>query len=89
MSMDDVQPDEVIAKHYAAPELGQALAAWCGGEVLVSPGALGEHEHQAVLVPTVDGSQRAELGDWILQSCDGEFSAMHPADFVARHVPTT
>ena len=88
MSMDDVQPDEVIAKHYAAPELGHALAAWCGGEVLVSPGVPGEHERQAILVPTVDGSQRAALGDWILQSCDGDFSTMHPDDFVARHAPT-
>ena len=88
MSMDDVQPDEVIAKHYGAPELGQALAAWCGGEVVASTGLPGGDEHETILVPTVDGSQRAALGDWIVQSSDGDFSTMRPADFVARHAPT-
>ena len=87
MAIDDLQPDEVIAMHFSEPALGEDLAAWCGGELVFSSDGLSGEAHPSIMVPTVDGSQRAELGDWIVQGSEGDFSAISAEDFAARHTP--
>ena len=87
MAIDDLQPDEVIAMHFSEPEQGEDLAAWCGGELLLSTDGLSGEAQLSVMVPTVDGSQRAELGDWIVQGSGGDFRAISAVEFAARHTP--
>jgi hypothetical protein len=88
MPIDALQPDEVMAMQFDTIATAADLAAWCGGEVLALAEVLDAEPTTFILVPTVEGSQRAQLGDWIVRNSSGAFSVMSTRQFAARHDPS-
>jgi hypothetical protein len=88
MPIDALQPDEVMAMQFDALAAADDLAAWCGGEVLALAEVLDAEPTTFIVVPTAEGSQRAQLGDWIVRSSAGDFSVMSARQFAARHDPS-
>lgn len=46
---------------------GEALANWCGGYVEHVEG------YRYIVIPTLEGSMRAKLGDYVIKGVKGEF----------------
>lgn len=61
------KPVKVQAVHFVDPEQAQVVADWCGGEVVEG----------AVMVHTMEGDMRANLGSWVIKGVQGEF---YPCD---------
>jgi hypothetical protein len=43
----------------------------------------------ALMLTTPEGSQRAEVGDWVVKAQDGTAYTLKPSAFNARFKPTT
>lgn len=52
-------------------DAASALAAWCGGSLQEDA-----VDGFCIFVPTPDGIEKAQLGDWIYKECDGSFWVM-------------
>jgi len=61
----------------AEPEEMNALKDWCGGTAAMYDGK------PAIIIPTLEGDQRAEPGDWIIKGVAGEFYPCKPDIFLA------
>lgn len=48
-----------------------ALPAWCGGKLVEG----------SILIPTLEGTMKASLGDWIIKGVQGEFYPCKPDIF--------
>lgn len=56
----------------------QDVAIWCGGKVIEeeSPWYQDcEDYYRAILIPTLEGAMRAELGSYVIKGVQGEFYA--------------
>ena len=62
----------------------EEIAAWCGGGEAPRQegGRLGE-----LVIPTLEGSHRASLGDWIIKGVKGEFYPCKSDIFKATYEP--
>ena len=75
MSLEELEPDEVLALRYDEPTAGPDLAHWCGG------GLIGE----TVIVPSLRGPVVARVGDWIVRDAGGGWSVLPHGDFVLHY----
>lgn len=73
-----------VVTHSHGPE----LAEWCGGiwRSLVGRGDKGE-DLSHIAINTLEGTMRADLGDYIIQGVKGEFYPCKPGIFEATYDP--
>lgn len=78
----------VIEAWQLSRENGLELAAMCDGQwlSLVGRGDRGE-DISHVLIQTLEGRMRADLGDWIIRGVRGEFYPCKPEIFDATYEP--
>lgn len=65
---------------------GGVVAKWCGGwnrfeEKASDPTDIAEW----IDIPTLEGTMRADLGDWIIRGVEGEFYPCKPAIFAKTY----
>lgn len=67
---------------------GYELAMWCGGlfHPLYGRGDKGE-DISHIEIKTLEGTMRADLGDWIIRGVKGEFYPCKPDIFAATYEP--
>lgn len=71
------RPVEVEAREFLVT-FGEELARWCGGEFFPDPdGTWGSF----INIPTLEGTHRADVGDWIVKGVEGEFYPVKPQIF--------
>lgn len=76
------KPVEIEARQLKGDEdgtWGLAVAEWCGGSVG------GSFDKPYVLISTLEGTMRAETGDWIIKGVQGEFYPCKPDIFDATY----
>lgn len=54
------------------------LASWCGGHAETGG---------QIVIPTLEGDMRADVGDWIIRGVKGEFYPCKPDIFDATYEP--
>ncbi len=87
------KPIEVEARELTHASI-RAVAVWCGGELRL-PASNGhpaasvalDWRHPYVVIPTLEGEMRGELGDWIICGVKGEFYPCKPDIFAATYEP--
>lgn len=78
MSLDHLQPDEVLALRFDEVAAAPDLALWCNG------GLVGD----SLTVPGRDGRmQVAHPGDWVVLAADGTYEVWSHRDFSLRYGP--
>lgn len=76
------KPVEIQAMRLLASETGEAgrlVAAWCGGSVG------GSFDDPHVLIDTLEGTMRAEAGDYVIRGVMGEFYPCKPGIFLLTY----
>lgn len=63
-----------------------SLAEWCGGVSRMMNEA-DEHGGPRIDITTLEGTMRADPGDWIIRGVAGEFYPCKPAIFEATYEP--
>jgi hypothetical protein len=78
----------VIEARQLTREAGEELAAWSGGRwaSLYSRGDRGE-DISHIVIPTLEGDHRADLGDWIIKGVKGEFYPIKADIFAETYEP--
>jgi hypothetical protein len=64
-------------------DIASQVAEWCGGR-------LDENENYqapSILIETLEGTMRADPGDWIIKGVKGEFYPCKPDIFEATYEP--
>lgn len=61
-----------------------ALAEWCGG-VIIKDG----RAYSLLLIKTLEGEMKANLGDYIIKGVQGEFYPCKPDIFEATYEPAS
>ena len=61
----------------------KTLAAWCGGSPLKGD----RGKCIGIIIPTLEGNMRADVGDWVIQGVQGEFYPCKPDIFEATYEP--
>ncbi|HEX3781699.1 MAG TPA: hypothetical protein VHX38_18710 [Pseudonocardiaceae bacterium] len=59
------KPVEIEAMRFESVNDGSVIATWCGGANEKSP--------EGIDIPTLEGTMRANLGDWVIRGVAGEF----------------
>jgi hypothetical protein len=57
------------------------LSEWCGG------GISKDDRGPYIIIPTLEGAHRADVGDWIIRGVKGEFYPCKPDIFAATYDP--
>jgi hypothetical protein len=70
------KPVVIEAMYFNNMTVGLAIAQWCGGTLKTS---------KAIVIPTLEGDMRADLGDWIIKGVAGEFYPCKPDIFEATY----
>ena len=83
------KPVEITAVRLHWSNVAQA-AAWCGGRLVesVKPSDPSDVAHR-VDIPTLEGTMRASMGDWIIRGVKGEFYPCKPDIFAATYDEVT
>ena len=71
------KPVVIEAMYFAEVRDGSIISAWCGGTNEASP--------HAIDIPTLEGTMRANLGDWVIKGIKGEFYPCKPDIFEATY----
>jgi hypothetical protein len=79
------RPVEVEALHLTADKNPDEIALWCGGVVAPHPGQMYTGGELVIEIPTLEGTMRAGLGDWIIKGVQGEFYPCKPDIFEATY----
>lgn len=64
-------------------DTSEEVADWCGGGVAWGPTA----EVVGVIIDTLEGAMRADLGDYVIKGVKGEFYPCKPDIFDATYDP--
>lgn len=56
---------------------------WCGGKPITDGG----NRVVGIAIKTLEGTMRADIGDWIIQGVKGEFYPCKPDIFAATYEP--
>lgn len=72
----------VIEARQLRPDIVTNIATWCGG---ATRGVSLPREQWAVDIETLEGTMRAEMGDWIIKGVKGEFYPCKPDIFEATY----
>ncbi len=74
------KPVEIEARRFVHGDF-QAVAKWCGGQVI-----RGVNKRVAwVEIPTLEGTMRGDVGDYIIRGVQGEFYPCKPDIFEATY----
>jgi hypothetical protein len=73
MPMFRKRPIVVEARRFENVDSGSVIATWCGASNQANP--------EAIEIPTLEGTMRASLGDWIIRGVHGEFYPCKPDIF--------
>ena len=67
---------------------GTIAAKWCGGRWVaeVKPSDSSDVS-EWIVIPTLEGNMRADVGDWIIRGVAGEFYPCKPDIFAATYEP--
>ncbi len=63
----------------------QEVARWCGGKVEPHPGERQTGGRLVIAIETLEGTMRADPGDWIIRGVQGEFYPCKPDIFEATY----
>ena len=63
-----------------------AVAVWCDGSIRVS--MQGGVYSEYILIDTLEGTMRADMGDWIIRGVKGEFYPCKPDIFAETYTQT-
>ena len=77
------KPEVIEARQFCVSDGAASalkLAAWCGGNI-PSLAAI----HPVIEIATLEGTMRADDGDWIIQGVNGEFYPCKPDIFAATY----
>lgn len=67
----------------------EAVAKWCGGKVVfVIPDVIADPVWQ-IQIPTLEGTMRASIGDWIIKGVHAEFYPCKPDIFEQTYEAVT
>jgi len=75
------KPVVIEAACFAEVSDGSVIAKWCGGSNEASP--------VAIDIKTLEGTMRADLGDWVIKGVKGEFYPCKPDIFEATYDKVT
>jgi len=73
----------VIEARQLAPENAEELADWAGAKVFDDT----DGHFVCLIIPTLEGKHRADIGDWIIKGVAGEFYPCKPDIFDATYEP--
>ena len=75
------RPVEIEAQQVTITNGGE-IAGWCSGSAIIDPisGAT-----RGVLIQTLEGTMRADVGDWVICGVGGEFYPCKPGIFVETY----
>jgi hypothetical protein len=78
----------VIEAYRFVEGTGRDIAAWCGGKYKqdVKPSDPTD-VWSGILIPTLEGTMTASVGDWIIKGVQGEFYPCKPDIFDATYEP--
>lgn len=84
MAMFRKKPVEIEAREFGSgfefrDQIAADIAHWCGGTIVDDD--TGWH----MLIPTLEGTHRADPGDWIIRGVAGEFYPCKPRIFEATY----
>ena len=77
------KPVVIEARELTVADL-DAVAAWCGSPFRIYDDVVAAPH---ILISTLEGVMRAEVGDWIIQGVKGEFYPCKPDIFAATYEP--
>lgn len=75
------KPVEIEAMRVQPPL--SKVAEWCGGTVL--RGGMQSTKFIGVIIPTLEGDMRADIGDYVIRGVAGEFYPCKPDIFAATY----
>ncbi len=91
MSLFRKKPVQIEARQFTtnnefgAPQM-DALVAWIVGTVNVDGGVgVAHHNGTSIYIETLEGTHRADVGDWIIRGVKGEFYPCKPDIFAATY----
>ena len=76
------KPVEVEAMYFNNSAAGRRIATWCNG---VAVKASTGNTVIEIRIETLEGTMRADLGDWIIKGVKGEFYPCKPDIFEATY----
>lgn len=79
------KPVEIEARRCDNHTSPDAIAVWCGGKVVPHPEKNFTGGPMVVLIETLEGTMRAEPGDWVIRGVHGEFYPCKPDIFEATY----
>lgn len=66
---------------------GKEVCDFAGLEGVDVESAGGKHVRPFLIIPTLEGNHRADVGDWIIKGVAGEFYPCKPDIFAATYEP--
>ena len=79
------KPVVIEARRFNNDAEANKLARWCGGQVRITSTLF--DTHLAIDIPTLEGTMRAYVGDWIIRGVAGEFYPCRDDIFTATYEP--
>ena len=79
------KPVEIEAVHLTNGVAPDEVASWCGGRVAPHPEQNYTGGALVIEIDTLEGTMRAEPGDWIIKGVAGEFYPCKPDIFIATY----
>lgn len=79
------KPIVIEARRFRTDAEASELAQWCGGQLHLTSTLI--DIHLVINIPTLEGTMRAEPGDWIVRGVAGEFYPCRDDIFTATYEP--
>ena len=80
------KPVVIEARKFDSIDDIEELREWCGGNILKGY-PFSVRENRSILIETLEGNMKAELGDYIIKGVQGEFYPCKPDIFEATYEP--
>lgn len=81
------KPVEIEAVHCNEQNMPNEVARWCNGKAMPHPDKIYTGGPLVIEIETLEGTMRAEPGDWIIKGIKGEFYPVKPEIFTATYEP--
>ncbi len=80
------KPVVIEARKFDSTDSIEELREWCGGNILKGY-PFSVSENRSILIETLEGNMKAELGDYIIKGVQGGFYPCKPDIFEATYEP--
>ena len=80
------KPVVIEARKFDSIDNLEELKEWCGGNILKEY-PFSVSENRSILIETLEGTMKAQLGDYIIKGVQGEFYPCKPEIFEATYEP--